>query len=85
MDKIMSARIDEAVVQRINMLSKKLNTTKKAIIENAVQHYAAKIESEQQIDILDHTLGSWQRDEPAIETVDHIKQQTRRSLERYKR
>ena len=85
MDKIMSARIDEAVVQRINMLSKKLNMTKKAIIENAVQHYAAKIESEQHIDMMEHTLGSWRRDEPAFETVEHIKQEMRRSLERYKR
>ena len=85
MDKIMSARVDEALVQRINMLSKKLNMTKKAIIENAVQHYAAKIESEQHIDILEHTLGSWRRNEPAVETVENIKQQTRRSLERYKR
>ena len=44
MDKIMSTRIDEAVVKRIEMLAKKLNTTKKAVIENAVGYYAEKTE-----------------------------------------
>lgn len=85
MDKIMSTRIDESVIQRIGMLAKKLNTTKKAVIENAIQHYAKKIESDQDIDILLHTLGTWQRDESAAETVQRIRGKMRRSQERYKR
>ena len=85
MDKIMSTRIDESVIQRIGMLAKKLNTTKKAVIENAIQHYAKKIESDQDIDILVHTLGRWQRDESAAETVQRIRGKMRRSQERYKR
>jgi predicted DNA-binding protein len=84
MDKIMSTRMDESVIQHINMLAKKLGTSKKAIIEAAVRCYTAKIESELGFDILTHTCGSWQRDESANETVQSIKNGMRRSQERYK-
>jgi hypothetical protein len=40
MDKIMSPRMDEAVIQRIGMSAKKLGTSKKAVLENAIRHYA---------------------------------------------
>jgi predicted transcriptional regulator len=37
MDKILSARIDEAVIRQIALLARELNTTKKAVIESAVK------------------------------------------------
>ncbi len=85
MDKIMSTRMDEAVIQHINMLAKKLETSKKAVLENAVRYYAEKIETEQGLDILVHTFGSWQRDESTAETVKSIKDAMHKSQERYKR
>ena len=85
MDKIMSTRMDEAVIQHIGLLAKKLGTSKKAILENAVRHYAEKIEAELAFDILAETLGSWQRDESATETIRSVKDTMRRSQERYKR
>ncbi|MBL7178952.1 MAG: ribbon-helix-helix protein, CopG family [Desulfobacterales bacterium] len=85
MDKIMSTRIDEAVVRRIDLLAKKLGTSKKAVIENAIRHYAQKVDLEHKFDIFAHTLGCWQRDEPAAKTVERIKTAMRRSQERYKR
>lgn len=85
MDKIMSTRMDEAVIQRIGMLARKLGTSKKAVMENAVRYYAEKIEAEQGLDILSHTFGSWQRDESAAETVKLIKDAMRKSQERHKR
>ena len=85
MDKIMSTRMDEAVIQHIGILAKKLGTSKKAVLENAVRYYAKKIESDLGCDILAETLGCWQRDETAGETVQGIKDAMRRSLERYKR
>ena len=39
MDKFMSSRIDEAVNRHIGMLAKRLETSKKAILENAVRYY----------------------------------------------
>ena len=85
MDKIMSTRIDEAVIQSIGQLAKMLGTSKKAVLENAVRYYAEKIEAEQGFDVLTHTLGSWQRDETTAETVQAIKDTMRKSQERYKR
>ena len=85
MDKIMSTRMDEAVIQRIALLAKKLGTSKKAIIENAVRNYAEKIEADQGIDVLTQTFGSWQRNESAAETVTSIKNAMRKSQERHKR
>jgi hypothetical protein len=85
MDKIMSTRMDEAVIQHIGMLARTLGTSKKAVLENAVLFYSEKIEAEQGFDILTHTFGSWQRDESTAETVKLIKEVMRKSQERYKR
>ena len=63
MDKILSARIDEGVIRRVEFLSRKLHTSKKAVIEAAILSYAQKIEEENEIDILEQTFGSWVREE----------------------
>ena len=62
MDKIMSTRIDEAVIRHIGMLAKKLGTSKKAVLENAVRYYAEKIESEQGLENVEKIM--------AVEGVD---------------
>ena len=85
MDKIMSTRIDEAVIRHIGMLAKRLGTSKKAVLENAVRCYVEKIETEQGFDVLTDTFGSWQRDKSAAETLQAIKDTIRKSQERYKR
>ena len=85
MDKIMSTRMDEAVIRYIDMLAARLGTSKKAVLEEAIRHYVKKIEEEQGFDVLTHTFGSWQRDESAAETVRTIKGTMRQSQERLKR
>ena len=85
MDKIMSTRMDEAVIRHIDMLAKKLGMSKKAVLENAVHCYAEKIESDEGFDALTATFGSWKRDQSAGETVEAIKDTMRKSQERYKR
>lgn len=85
MDKIMSTRMDEAVIRHIGMLAKKLGMSKKSVIENAVRYYAEKIQAEEGFDVLTHTFGSWQRDEPPGEIVESIKRSMRKSQERHRR
>jgi len=85
MDKIMSTRMDEAVIRHIAMLAKRLGTSKKAVLENAVRYYAERIEAEQGFDVLTHTFGCWERDRSAAETVSTIKDTMRKSQERYRR
>jgi predicted transcriptional regulator len=85
MDKIMSTRMDEAVIQHIDSLAKLLGTSKKAVLENAVRCYAEKIQTEQSFDILEQTAGAWQRNESAGSIVQFAKKAMRKSQERYKR
>ena len=85
MDKIMSTRMDERVIRKIGMLAQKLGTSKKAVLENAIQSYAEKIASEKEMDFLAQTFGSWKRRESIENTIDTIKKTMRKSQERYKR
>jgi hypothetical protein len=57
MDKILSARVDESVVNRIGSLARRLHTSKKKIIESAIETYAAQVDKEQDFDVFEHTLG----------------------------
>ncbi len=82
MDKILSARVDESVIQRLNLLARQLRKTKKAIIEGAILSYADQISSEQQIDVLDLTFGVWQRGETVDETVRKTRHAFQEALER---
>ena len=83
MDKIMSTRMDEAIIQQIGILAKKLGTSKKAVLEKAVLNYSQKIETELSFDVLTHTLGAWQREESSAQTVQTIKKRMKQSQERY--
>ena len=61
MDKILSTRLDESVVRRINSLAQRLHTSKKKVIETAIEAYASKIDKEQEKDIFRETCGAWHR------------------------
>jgi hypothetical protein len=84
MEKIMSTRVDESVIRHVDALAKALGISKKAVLENAVRHYAQKIETDKGFDVLAHTLGSWQRSETPAATVRNIKDTMRASQERHK-
>jgi predicted transcriptional regulator len=83
MDKIFSARVDESTVRRIGILAQRLNTTKKNIIESAIEVYASRIEEEYSLDVLDLTFGAWRREESAPEVVDTSRKVFRRSMIRH--
>ncbi len=85
MDKILSARIEESIINQIGLLAKEMNTSKKSIIENAILKYAENVAKENKIDALEKTLGSWNRSETPGKTVKRIRKEFRNSLERYKR
>lgn len=83
MDKILSARVDEAIIRRIGALALQLGTTKKAIIENAVRSFAQKIEEENDMDVLEQTFGAWDRKESPQTTVENARKAFRDSMRRY--
>jgi len=83
MDKILSARVDESVLHHLNMLAKRLNTSKKSIIEGAIMSYVDKYEKEKGVDVLAQTAGAWQRDETAAETFSKARSTFTRDMERH--
>ena len=63
MDKILSTRVDESVIQRIGVLARQLGTTKKAVVEGAIRLYAATVDEQENCDVFKRTSGAWKRDE----------------------
>lgn len=85
MDKILSARLDESVIRRIGSLARLMNTTKKKIIESAIEMYASKIEEEKKQDILDQTFGVWQREESSTETARKAREAFQQAMLRHQK
>ena len=83
MDKILSARVDESVVTRISSLARRLHTSKKKVIESAIETYAAQVDKEQDFDVFEHTCGTWHRKEMPGETVVKVRRAFRDSMKRY--
>ena len=83
MDKILSARVDESVVDRIGSLARRLRTSKKKIIESAIEMYAVQIDKEQEFDVFKNTCGAWRREESARETVAKARKAFQRSMQRH--
>lgn len=83
MDKILSARVDEAVLYRLNMLAKSLHMSKKAVLEGAILAFAEKVKANREIDILEKTYGAWQREESVEETIDQTREKFRSSVMRH--
>jgi hypothetical protein len=85
MDKILSARLDEAVIRQIGLLARELNTTKKAVIESAVRLYSEQTGLKKQVDVFASTCGSWKRSELPEETVRNARSAFSNSMERHHR
>ena len=83
MDKILSARVDEKVLNKISFLAERLHLTKKKVIEGAVQLYAQKMESAVDMNVFAQTSGAWKRSESISQTVNHAKSAFRKSMERH--
>jgi len=84
MDKVLSSRVDESVVRCIGMLAHQLNTSKKKIIETAIERYADEIAAEQNLDVLDRTFGAWKRDESAAATASASRKAFRDGMARHR-
>ncbi len=85
MDKVLSARVDEAVIRQIGLLARELKTTKKAIIESAVRLYSEQSGLKKKLDVFEQTCGSWNRSESPEETVNQARSAFRGSMERHQR
>lgn len=82
MDRVLSARGDEETLFGIDLLAKRLKTSKKRVIEEAVRQYRRQVE-DGAVDVLAETCGAWRRDETPHETVRGIREQMDRSQTRF--
>jgi hypothetical protein len=82
MDRIFSARLDEAVAHRIGVLAHRLRIPKKRVIERAVRLLSEQEEGKNKYDFLDETFGGWRRKESAKALVKKARDSFRRSMER---
>jgi hypothetical protein len=83
MDKILSARVDEVVLNKISFLAQRLHVTKKKVLEGAVQMYAQRMESVGDMDVFAQTSGAWKRKESIDQTVTQAKSAFRKSMKRH--
>ena len=85
MDKILSARIDESVANRITSLARRLRTSKKQVIESAIEAYASQVDQDQGVDVFDETCGAWHRQESPARVVEAARKAFRDSMQRHHR
>ncbi len=85
MDKIISARIDESAANQIGMLAHRLHTSKKNVIERAIELYAAHIGPEEDAGVFERTCGAWHRKETATQLVKTARKAFSDSMERHPR
>ena len=84
MDKVLSARVDESVAVQIGSLARRLRTSKKRVIEDAVRTYAAKLDREQRFDAVEASCGAWRRKEPVGRTVERARRAFGRAMGRHR-
>ncbi len=83
MDKILSARVDETILNKVSFLAQRLHVSKKKVIEGAVQMYAQRMESTGDMNVFAQTSGAWKRNESIDQTVTHAKSAFRKSMGRH--
>jgi predicted transcriptional regulator len=83
MDKLLSTRVDETVIRRLSLLVKRLNTSKKAVIERAIADLADRVETEGDDSDIVESFGAWQRDESHDVTRDTARDAFQKSMERH--
>lgn len=84
MDKIISARVPERTAHAINALARRLRTSKKKVIVQAVAALEAQVQKEEGRDILAETWGAWGESEHPRKTVERIRKAFRKSMERHR-
>ena len=83
MDKILSARVDESIIQQVGILARELNTSKKAIIEAAIKLYSEQTGIAKKMNVFEKTCGAWNRTETPQESIAIARSAFNRSMHRH--
>ena len=85
MEKIFSARLDEAVLDELNRVTRRLRMTKKQFLEEAIRLRAHQLGGEADADVWTETSGAWQRAEAPETTIRKARRAFQRSFGRHHR
>lgn len=85
MERVISARIDDATYRKINDLSQRMHTSKKEVIETAIRQLGQKVEEESKTSVFDRTCGVWVREETIAETTAYARKQFGDSMTRFRK
>jgi hypothetical protein len=85
MDKVFSTRLDEATLDELNRVTRRLGITKRRFLEEAIRLHAQQSGAAGDADVWAETLGAWRRRESARTTVRRIRQRFRQSFQRHHR
>jgi hypothetical protein len=85
MEKIFSARLDEAILDELDRVTRRLGVTKKQFLEEAIRLRAQQLSGETGVDIWAETSGAWKRAEEPQTTIRTARRAFQRSFGRHQR
>ena len=83
MDKIFSARLDEAALDEMERVTRRLKITKRKFLEEAIHLRAQQLEGGKSDDVWSETLGAWKRRERPETTIRKAREEFRRNFARH--
>jgi hypothetical protein len=83
MDKVFSTRLDEATLDELNRVTRRLGVTKRRFLQEAIRLRARQSDAAGDVDVWQETLGAWRRREGASTTIRRIRKQFRQSFHRH--
>ncbi len=69
MQKVFSTRLDEATLNEMERVTRKLGMSKRQFLEEAIQLRVERLNLAEQGDVWGETLGAWQRRESGATTI----------------
>ena len=82
MQKIFSTRLDEATLNEMERVTRKLGMSKRRFLEEAIQLRVERLSRDEQGDVWRETLGAWQRRESGATTIRRARRVFRHAFER---
>ncbi len=82
MQKIFSARLDEALLNEMDRVTRRTGMTKRQFVEEAIRARARELSTPTGADVWDETRGAWKRREAPASTIRKARSAFRRSIER---
>ncbi len=83
MDKIFSARLDEAALDEMERVTRRLKITKRKFLEEAIHVRAEQLVGGHSDDVWSETLGAWKRRERPGTTIRKAREEFRRNFARH--